>query len=107
MWVFTDPMALMPYNIMGSLIVLVILGVVAHAVTKTMSVTGLLAMLALIGVSLWTVQSMISFDFVTIGFWSWATQPLAALILTVGWQWPKIWRKTTGVVTVEDPDTPA
>jgi len=38
--------------------------------------------------------------------WSWLIQPLLALVLTLGFQWPKLWKAATGRVEVEDPDTP-
>lgn len=107
MWVLTDPFALMPYNIMATLVVLVILGLVLHGTATSMSLLGFLVMLSLVGVGIWTVHSMVSFEILSLAFWSWASQPILALVLTVGWQWPKIWRRTTGAVSVNDPDTPA
>lgn len=107
MWIMTDPFALMPYNIMATLVVAVILGLVLHGTARAMNLLGFLIMITLVGVGLWTIHSLVAFEILSLAFWGWAAQPLLALILTVGWQWPKIWRRTTGAVSVDDPDTPA
>lgn len=102
MWTLFDPSTLMPYNIMATLMVLVILGLVLHGTTRAMSWWGLLVMITLVAVGLWCLHSLIAFNIMSMLFWSWAAQPLLALIFTVGWQWPKIWRRATGTVSVDD-----
>lgn len=107
MWVYGDVMEGLPFKILGTLLVSALLGLVIHGTLSSTSWLGLGIMVALIGVSLWSVNALVAFDMLSVGFWSWMTQPIMAIILTLGWQWPKIWRRSTGAVSVSDPDTPA
>lgn len=107
MWVYGDVMEALPFKILGTLLVSALLGLVIHGTLSSTSWLGLGIMVALIGVSLWSVNALVTFDMLSVGFWSWMTQPIMAIILTLGWQWPKIWRRSTGAVSVSDPDTPA
>ncbi len=107
MWVYGDVMEGLPFKILGTLLVSALLGLVIHGTLSSTSWLGLGIMVALIGVSLWSVNALVTFDMLSVGFWSWMTQPIMAIILTLGWQWPKIWRRSTGAVSVSDPDTPA
>lgn len=107
MWLFTDPTAMLPFKILGSLVVLTIIGLVIHGTVTSMSAFGFIILISLIGTTLWSAHAAIGFDLMSPLFWGWAAQPIIALILTVGWQWPKIWRRSTGAVSISDPDTPA
>lgn len=107
MWVYGDVIEGLPFKILGTLLVSALLGLVIHGTLSSTSWLGLGIMVALIGVSLWSVNALVTFDMLSVGFWSWMTQPIMAIILTLGWQWPKIWRRSTGAVSVSDPDTPA
>lgn len=107
MWVYTDPLELMPFKILGTLAVLTVLGLVVHGTLTSMNWLGLAVLLGLTGTLIWSINSLVTFDLLSTSLWAWITQPIVAIILTVGWQWPKIWRRSTGAVSVSDPDTPA
>lgn len=107
MWT-TDALAnLLPLKVLVTLLIVALMGLVIHATLTSMSLVGFAVLIALIGAALWSVHAMVSFSVLSLEFWAWAAQPMLALILTIGWQWPKIWRKTTGAMSVNDPDTPA
>jgi hypothetical protein len=107
MWMMGDPMQALPFKLLGTLLLMALLGLVLHGTFTSMSYLGLLVMVALVAVTLWSAHALIAFDVFALGFWTWAVQPILAIILTLGWQWPKIWRRSTGAVSVNDPDTPA
>lgn len=107
MWTMGDPMQALPFKLLGTLLLAALLGLVLHGTFSSTSWLGLLVLLSIVGVTLWSAHALIAFDLFALGFWSWAIQPILAVILTMGWQWPKIWRRTTGAVSVSDPDTPA
>jgi hypothetical protein len=107
MWTSGDPTAYLPFKLLGSLVLAVLLGLVLHGTLKSMNWLGLLTMLAVVGVTMWSAHTLIAFDVFAGGMWAWMLQPILAVIFTVGWQWPKIWRRCTGAVSVSDPDTPA
>ena len=107
MWLTSpDPMHLLPFRILATLVVGAVLGLVVHGAANSTSVLGLMVMLSLIGAVLWSSHVLIAFDVLSFAFWCWALQPMMALVLTTGWQWPKIWRRSTGAVSVNDADTP-
>jgi hypothetical protein len=107
MWSSPNYMELLPFKILGTLLVVSLLGLVLHGTFSSTSWLGLTLMLTIMAVTLWSAHALIAFDVFALGFWSWALQPILAVILTLGWQWPKIWRRSTGAVSVSDPDTPA
>lgn len=106
MWADGDMGSYLPFKVLGTLLLLSFLGVIVYGTITTMSVLGLVVLVGLIAAVLWSVYAVVAFDFMGLGFWSWAAQPLLGTVITVGWQWPKIWRRGHGTVTVEDPDTP-
>lgn len=105
MWTLGDPQSLLPFKLLGSLLLAALLGLVLHGTFSSTSWLGLTVMLAIVVVTLWSAHALIAFDVFAMGFWSWAIQPILAVIFTMGWQWPKIWRRSTGAVSVNDPDT--
>ena len=105
MWT-TDALSnLLPLKVLITLLIVTVMGLVIHATVTSMSLMGFGVLVALIAAALWSMHALVSFSVLSLGFWAWAAQPLLALILTIGWQWPKIWRRTTGAVSVNDPDT--
>ena len=106
MWMEGDPTQLLPFKMLGTLVLMGILALVLHGCMNTMNVWGFVLLTSLVAVGLWSMHALIAFDVLDWSFWAWALQPMLALILTVGWQWPKIWRRSTGAVSVNDPDTP-
>ena len=107
MWATPTFSDMLPFKILGTLLVVSLLGLVLHGTFSSTSWLGLTVMLAIVVVTLWSAHALIAFDVFALGFWAWALQPILAVILTLGWQWPKIWRRSTGAVSVSDPDTPA
>jgi hypothetical protein len=107
MWATPTFSDMLPFKILGTLLVASLLGLVLHGTFSSTSWLGLTVMLAIVVVTLWSAHALIAFDVFALGFWAWALQPILAVILTLGWQWPKIWRRSTGAVSVSDPDTPA
>ena len=106
MWTMYDPMEYLPFKLLATFMLTSVLGLVLHGTHTQMSWLGLLAMVVLLGVTLWSVHALIAFEIFSLMFWAWALQPILGLILTTGWQWAKIWRRSTGVSSVSDPDTP-
>ena len=106
MWTVTNPMNNLPFKHQGTAVVVGGLALVTHGCVNSMSRSGLLLLSCVIVLVFWSTRSLIEFDVLGLGFWSWALQPTLALILTLGWQWPRIWRRSTGAVSVTDPDTP-
>lgn len=107
MWTTSPVMDLLPFKVLATLIPLVLMGLVIHGTAATTSWLGLIMMLSLVGTGLWSAHAVFAFDVMNLQLWAWLTQPLVAIMLTIGWQWPKIWRRSTGAVSVNDPDTPA
>jgi hypothetical protein len=105
LWTTRDPLALMPWNILLTMTVMLPLACVLWGVQRTMSTWGLAAVLTFLTVSMWAVLVVVPNLGSSLAFWAWITPPLVAVVLTMGWQWPRIWRNATGAVTVDDPHT--
>lgn len=104
MWLSINSADFLPFKILVTLILTVLLGLIVHGTWRAIGMIGLLIMILLIVVMLWAATTVVSFDITNPFIWQWLIQPIVGLILTVGWQWPKIWRATTGTVIVSDPD---
>jgi hypothetical protein len=107
MWTGSDPTQALPFKLLGTLLLVALLGLVLHGTFTSMSWLGFTVMVSIVAVTLWSAHALIAFDVFALGLWAWMLQPIVAVILTLGWQWPKIWRRSTGAVSVNDPDTPA
>lgn len=107
MWNHSPVMDLLPFKVLATLIPVALMGLVLHGTASATSWLGLLVMVTLVLTGLWSAHAVFAFDLLNWHMWSWLTQPLVALVLTIGWQWPRIWRRSTGAVSVNDPDTPA
>lgn len=107
MWMFSDMGELLPLKLLGSALLMVFMGLIIHGTWRSIGVTGLAIVSMLLMILIWSIQSLTSFNVLDVGIWSWIAQPIVAVVLTLGWQWPKIWRRSTGAVSVEDPDTGA
>ena len=106
MWLSPDIYYMLPLKVLATVFVGTILGLVLNGVRQTMSILGFLAITTLIAVPLWVAYTYLSLNLASYGIWCWIAQPIMALILTIGWQWSKIWRGSTGIVSVEEVDTP-
>jgi hypothetical protein len=107
MWMLGDATQLLPFKILITLMCTSFLGLVLHGCMNTTNWVGILIMVSLVFVGMWSVHAIVMFDMLSWALWGWITQPILGMILTIGWQWPKIWRRATGTVSVNDPDTPA
>ena len=107
MWTQYDPTVNLPFKLLATIMLASVVGLVVHGTHNQMNWLGLLVMVSLVAVTLWSVNALVAFEIFSFVFWSWALQPILGLILTIGWQWAKIWRRSTGAVSVNDPDTPA
>ncbi len=106
MWTLGDIHQALPFKVLATLMLVTLLGIVVHGTVTSTSWLGLLIMLSLVAVTIWSVHAVVAFDPLALHMWAWLTQPIVAVILTLGWQWPKIWKRSTGAVSVNDPDTP-
>lgn len=107
MWASGEFIHLLPFKALATLVPLALMGLVIHGTASSTSWLGLTVMIMLVITGVWSVHSLLAFDLLNAYLWGWLSQPLAAIVLTMGWQWPKIWRRSTGAVSVNDPDTPA
>lgn len=103
MWLTPDPFAFMPWNLLATMTVTFPLLCVLWGVHRAMSAWGLAALLAFLSVCMWALLVVAPGLGYSLMFWAWIAPPLVAVVLTVGWQWPRIWRQATGAVTVDDP----
>lgn len=106
MWTMGDPSQLLPFKLLATLLLTALLGLVLHGAMSTTSWVGVTVMVCLVMVGMWSVHTVVTFDLLNLHMWGWILQPMLGVILTVGWQWPKIWRRSTGAISVNDPDTP-
>lgn len=104
MWTVGDAAQYLPFKVLGTLLLTALLGLVLHGTLNSTSWLGIGVMGTLVCASLWSVHALVAFDVFALFFWSWCLQPIIAVILTLGWQWPKIWRRSTGTVSVSDAD---
>lgn len=107
MWTVSDPTHLLPWRVLASVLLVSVLTLVLHGALKSMSWLGAALIVTLLASVMWAAHALVAFHVLSTVFWSWALQPLLAVVLTVGWQWPRIWRRSTGAVSVSDPDTPS
>jgi hypothetical protein len=106
MWTQYDPIEYLPLKVLGTLIALSFIGLVIHGYISATSFLGFMIMILLVTSTIWSIYYVVDFNILSLTLWTWIGQPILAVILTVGWQWPKIWRRSTGAVSVNDPDTP-
>lgn len=92
-------------KVAASLPVTLVLGLILYGCFRTMNVLGLVVLVGLVSILMWLLYAAVSVNILSVWFWTWFSQPILGFILTMGWQWPKIWRQMTGVVsTVETGD---
>lgn len=106
MWAQYDPIDYLPLKVLATLIALSFIGLVIHGYINSTSFLGFIIMILLVTSTIWSIYYIVDFNILSLTLWAWIGQPILAAILTVGWQWPKIWRRSTGAVSVNDPDTP-
>lgn len=101
-WTLTGASSLLPLKVLASLVLVSGLGLVLYGVFRSISAVGLLMIVAILAAMMWTVHSVVAFNLLNPLMWGWIIQPLLAVVLVVGWQWPRIWRRSTGAMMVED-----
>ncbi len=103
LWLLADDVAL-PVKLLLSAVPLVLLGLYAYGTWRAVGPAGIAILAALLGLGLWVLAHYGVFDPADAGLWAWLAQPLLAVVLAVGSQWPRIWRGATGQVSVDDLD---
>lgn len=107
LWLLDGDVAL-PVKLLLSAVPLVLLGLYAYGTWRAVGPAGIAILAALLGLGLWVLAHYGVFDPADAGLWAWLAQPLLAVVLAVGSRWPRIWRRATGQVSVDDlDDTPA
>jgi hypothetical protein len=107
MWTTVEIGDYLPFKVLATVLLLSVMGVIVYGTFTAMNILGLIVLVTLIVTAMWSVYAIVPFNFASVAFWEVAAQPLMGLMITVGWQWPKIWRRGHGAITVSDPDTPA
>jgi hypothetical protein len=103
LWLAGDDVAL-PVKLLATAVPLALLGLCAYGTWRGIGLLGIALLATLLGLGLWVLANYGVFDPADAGFWAGLAQPLLAVVLTVGLQWPKIWRGATGQVSVDDLD---
>ena len=83
----------------------ILLFLLLREVWRNLKGMGLLLLLIPIGLFLWVIYTLVNFDMLNLTLWQWIAQPILAIVITVGFQLPKIRRKITGAVMTDDVDT--
>ena len=104
MWAGTESLDNVSFKTLLTVVMLTNLGLIAYGTYQAISVYGLVVIVAIVGIILWCVNEFVTLSVFSPVFFAWATQPIIAIILTIGWQWPKIWRSATGTVTTDNLD---
>lgn len=104
MWLMDDIYNMLPIKLLLSALVLVFLGLICYGTWKTIGIIGISIISILILLTLFSLQIMFTINLFDIQLWHWIGQFILGFILTVGWQWSKIWKSSTGTVSVENLD---
>ena len=102
----TETGIILPLKLLLTALLATVMALCAYGTWRAIGMTGVVIIVGLVGLLLWVLQA----SGLSIGngtLWMWLPQLITALVLTVGFQWPKLWRGMTGRIGVEDPDTPA
>lgn len=106
LWVAPNEVVL-PVRLLLTAFALLGLGLYGYGAWRALGPIGLGVITIIIVLSVWAADFYGLMNARDASLWSWLIQPLLAVMLTLGFQWPKLWRAATGRVEVEDPDTPA
>jgi len=97
----------LPVRVLLTALALVGFGIYVYGAWRALGPIGFIIIVVLIVLSIWAADFYGLMNARDPGLWSWAFQPLLAVVLTVGFVWPKLWKAATGRVEVNDPDTPS
>ena len=103
LWLWGEAVAL-PVKLLATAVPLVLLGLYAYGTWRGIGLAGIAIVATFVGLGIWVLAHYGVFDPADAGVWAWVAQPLLAIILALGLQWPKIWRGATGQVRVDDLD---
>lgn len=106
MWALHDVYDLFALKLLFTTLVTVSLGLISYGTWRSIGFVGIAILVFIIALLLLSIQTLTAASLFDIAIFSWIGQVILGFILTLGWQWPKIWRHSTGAVSVEDPDTP-
>jgi hypothetical protein len=97
----------LPVRLLLTAFALLGFGLYVYGAWRALGPIGLGIITLIIVLAIWAADFYGLMDARNASLWSWLIQPLLAVVLTLGFQWPKLWKAATGRVEVEDPDTPA
>ncbi|HEV7455812.1 MAG TPA: DUF6524 family protein [Roseococcus sp.] len=106
LWAAPNEVAL-PVKLLVTAFALLGFGLYVYGAWRALGPIGLGVITLIIVLCIWAADFYGLMDARNASLWSWLIQPLLAIVLTLGFQWPKLWKAATGRVEVEDPDTPA
>lgn len=101
LWTVYSAIGFMPWNLLLTAFVLGPMSLILYGTYKATSWIGLALILLVISIVMWCVAVVIPGILINTAILSWIMQPIFSIILTLGWQWPRIWRQATGTVTAE------
>lgn len=84
-----------------TLAILALLGVIIDATWRSIGVIGIVVVVTLLGLLLWVVADL-GYSLALAHSAGWLTQLLAAIVLTVGLRWARVWRIVTGRTQVDE-----
>ncbi|WP_206931384.1 DUF6524 family protein [Roseococcus thiosulfatophilus] len=106
LWAAANEVAL-PVKLLVTAFALLGFGLYVYGAWRALGPIGLGIITLIIVLCIWAADFYGLMDARDASVWSWLIQPLLAIVLTLGFQWPKLWKAATGRVEVEDPDTPS
>lgn len=90
-------------------VIATLVGIIVGATWKSIGLIGCIIIVVLLAVMLWVVVDL-GFATALVGTAGWITQPIAAVVLTIGLRWARAYRSVTGRLQTDETDvddTPA
>lgn len=101
LWTLYPAIDFMPWNLLLTAFILGPMSLILYGTYKATSWIGLIMILVMIAILAWCTVVVIPGILINTTILSWVVQHVLSIILTLGWQWPRIWRQATGTVTAE------
>jgi hypothetical protein len=107
LWTSTAVTTALPWKLLITAATTTFFGLVILETKRNIGFFGVAIILTLVGLFGWGLYTSAGLALFHVEILQWLIQIVISCILTVGWQWPKIWRSATGTVTTLTPDTGA